>query len=98
MEEQIPDDKHSVKTFVKETERSGAYAFLVNELGTKEGISNTMAARIKKGVRDNVKLFHPEQQQHYQQQRPRNRGPEMVVLVVVAHIMRTNVHLVILPQ
>jgi len=69
--------KHSVKTFVKEPERSGAYAFLVDELGTKEGISNIMAAKIKKGVRDNVKLFHPEQQQQYQhqQQRPRNKGP-----------------------
>ena len=63
--------RHTKKTFKKEPERSAGYAFLVEQLGTKEGISNSLAAKIKKGVKDNVIFFHPVENtgnRFYQQQ------------------------------
>ena len=98
IEQIIPDDsvllqewreklqiiRHVKKTFVKEPEKSAAFEYLVDQMATREGISNSLAAKIKRGVKDNMKLFHPaggenmsnaRSSQQQQQQQQRSKGP-----------------------
>ena len=94
IEQIIPDDtallkewreklqviRHVKKTFAKEPEKSAAFDFLVDQMATREGISNSLAAKIKRGVKDNMKLFHSNGSENVNNrmnfQQSRARGPK----------------------
>ena len=90
------------KTFPREPEKSAAFEYLVDQLATREGISNSLAAKIKRGVKDNMKLFHPtgienannngKAHYHQQHQNFKGKGPVLFLCAYYAHYARIYAH------